>query len=689
MLQNFIGAKLFASAKPILNIPANNSTAYSRNPSFLWAGDADAYTYEIEIATDILFTNIVSSRTGLYIPRYVPLKELPVANLYWHVRSYDTLNTASGWSNVSSYQIINYTNIYNIADGASFATVKQTIATAAANTPALVKFASNGTYNLDPGGGTYMFNLVGVNDLMIDGNHSSITIMNHLETGFMQFKNCNRVTVKRLSVDWNPLPHSFADVIKVNNSDANVLNINVRLRKVAGQQSPYYPRWNDTAFTKYWSWGCLMDPTNHGALKNGVANLFGIAAIDVTPFACTNPAEYNVFKRGPTYSTAFAVGDVLAIVCREGVGSLLNNTNCVDITYDSIINYSSPTSCYTLAEGSDLKVLSCNSAIKDTTRFLSANADGVHCGSNVIGPWVENSSFVDNGDDGIALYSKGIFVKSKTSTTNLSVMSNYMNIQSGDVFDIYTPQTGEIISDSFHLTADPTLSSSIYNLNFLPAMQNADYTAMTNIGNADLQQNVQLYSKTRYNNYFMISNNLITVRARGIIIRSMNGVVENNRLYDCSATAVALYNEPSSWANGLNNTNIKVLNNDIRDCAFDNLGVEAGAITVKFLKINWNGSSYSDTLSSILTHSKILIKGNRIHNFAKYGIVLGNAKSSCVLNNTFTNTVPGFIQPGNHYGIYLNRTDSCIVAGNNLSGDTRTLTNNIQIENSTNATVVP
>jgi len=683
--------RTYAIGTPALSAPANAATGYNRNPSFTWQAVSGADRYDIQVSTSNTFSTIVVSRTGLYITRFVPLAELPITTLYWRVRAIGTSNDTSSWSSSFTYVLANYPRTYNIANGAAVDTIRKILDTAAAHTPALVKFAANGTYNLDPGSIQFMFNLNAVNDLMIDGNNASITIINHLETGFLQFKNSNRIIVKRLKIDWDPLPHSFLDVIKVNSKDSNTLNINVRLRKVAGKSSAYYPDiYNDTTFTKYWSWTCLMDTIEHGALKKNVPNVFGINAADVTPIACTNPPQYNIYKPGSKSGKYFAVGDVLGILCRDGVGSLLSTQSCTDITFDSVTNYASPIGCYYSIDGSDMKVLSCNSAIKDSTRFLSANADGVHCRANTIGPWVENCSFIGNGDDAVALYNKGVFIKTKNSATNLTVLNTYMNFKNGDMFDLYTPKTGAVLSEGYTLTANPVNNGNgTFTLAFSPQINNTDYAAMTDVGNTDVQQNVQLFNVTRRNENFMVYNNRFTVRGRGAIIRTSKGVVANNKIYECSSSAVGMYNEPSFWTNGLYCSDIRILDNDIRDCAFDNLGVEAGAVTIKFYKIKLNGSSYDDTLSASMPHNNILVSGNTIRNFGQYGIALFNAKNSKMLNNTFTSTTTGFSQTGKHYGIYLNVTDSCTVSGNNFSGETRTLDANIKVESSTNQVIVP
>ncbi len=689
----FISGTGYAINAPVLSTPANGSTGYVKNATFTWQTVTDGFSYDIQVATDTAFTNIIASRIDLYITRFVPVDRLPAGSVYWRVKAKNEDGTdISAWSAYFTYVVANPSRIYTIPAGASLQAIKDTMRKAIMNTPAVLAFTANATYELDAGiSGLFAIDTANVNDLVIEGNNANIIIKNHLQTGFLRLQNSNRVTVRRLKVDWDPLPHSLLDVIKVNNSDSNTLNVNVRLRTVNGKASPFYPAiYNNPAFTNYWSWAYLLDTADRGSLKKVEINVLGINPADVTPFVCKDTPEYNIYHPGSKSGKYFAVGDVLSIVCRNNVGSFISTRNCTDLVFDSIINYASPIGCYYSYEGSDMKVLNCESALKDASRFVSANADGVHCRANTIGPWIENSSFIGNADDGVALYNKGMFVKSIVNDTALIILSDFMNLKKGHIFRIFTPKTGKIMSSNF--TVDTVyLQGSNYHVKFTPAIPAADLDSMKDIGNADLQQNVQLYNATLRNEKFMVYNNRFTVRGRGSIIRAAKGMVYGNRFYNCSSPAIGLYNEAEEWTNGLYSRDIWILNNDIRSCGFDNLGADAGAINVRLNKIDSVGvNQFVDVMSPYSRdHANIYIKNNTILNFAQHGISLFNAANCTIQNNVFTSNTGSFLRNGNHYGIYINTTYGVSIKTNNFSGDTRTITQQIQRVNDTATVVVP
>lgn len=678
---------LFAAGTPTLSTPTNNSTGYMPNTSFLWNAVSGATSYQIQIATDAGFTSIVAGREGLSIPRYVPVDALPFSTLYWRVRAADAIGYGS-WSAVYQYTLAAPPNVYHIPSGASAATIASTITTAVK--PALIVFPPSESFTFLPSGSTkFLFDFNNLENLVIDGNNCNITI-SRLDYGFLRIQQSSKICIKRLTVDWDPLPHTLLDVIKVDTSEVNTLNITVRLRKKSSATGDYYPEiTNNPAFTTYWSWAYLLDKENPGAVKRITSTSFGLQPSDVTQLVCSDPPTYNIYRRSSTSGRFFEVGDILTIVCRNNVGSFASTSSCTDITFDSIVNYSSPIGCYYSYDGSDMKVLNCQAALKDSFRYVSANADGVHCRANPIGPWVERCSFIGNSDDGVALYNKGTSVRSKTNDTTLIVNNEFNNLKVGDNFTIYIPKLGTIPDTSFTVKTVTNNGNGTSTIRFSPSIPTAFYNNMTDLGNADLQQNVQLYNNSRRNSMFMVHDSRFTVRGRGAIIRASNGVVSQTKFYNCSSPGILLYNEAAQWYNGLQNERLYIHDNDIRDCAYDVFGEDAGSIDVRFNKIRLSGSVYVDSISPIMPNKYLYIRNNSIRNFAKHGITVFNTVAGLVEGNVFTNTTPGFFYSGNHYGVYLNTTDSCIIRSNNFSGETRPLTSLYHKVNTTNDTYTP
>jgi hypothetical protein len=78
-----------------LTSPPNGATNVALSPTFTWAAVAQAATYDIQVATDAGFTNIVASATGLTQTQYSGATLNPATQYFWHVRALNTCGTGA------------------------------------------------------------------------------------------------------------------------------------------------------------------------------------------------------------------------------------------------------------------------------------------------------------------------------------------------------------------------------------------------------------------------------------------------------------------------------------------------------------------------------------------------------------------------------------------------------------------
>jgi hypothetical protein len=94
-----VGLELFSGlpSVPELLSPAAESRNIILRPTFTWQA-VQGKLYDIQIATDAAFTNIVASASGLDTASFTPSADLPSNTvLYWHVRAANTCGN-SDWS---------------------------------------------------------------------------------------------------------------------------------------------------------------------------------------------------------------------------------------------------------------------------------------------------------------------------------------------------------------------------------------------------------------------------------------------------------------------------------------------------------------------------------------------------------------------------------------------------------------
>ncbi|MFZ2486675.1 MAG: S8 family serine peptidase, partial [Anaerolineae bacterium] len=91
-----VGLNLYtaAAAAPTLVSPANNAVNQTVTPTFTWNAAAQAGTYDIQVATDSGFTNVVASATGLTGTSWTSNVSLNTNTVYyWHVNSANACST--------------------------------------------------------------------------------------------------------------------------------------------------------------------------------------------------------------------------------------------------------------------------------------------------------------------------------------------------------------------------------------------------------------------------------------------------------------------------------------------------------------------------------------------------------------------------------------------------------------------
>ncbi|MCL4106271.1 UNVERIFIED_CONTAM: hypothetical protein GTU68_061113 [Idotea baltica] len=88
-----------------LTLPANAATGVTSFPAYTWTG-IQASTYDIEVATDSLFTNIVDNASGLTAPTHGGAGLQPLTRYFWRVRPGNSCG-AGPWSMAFSFETAN------------------------------------------------------------------------------------------------------------------------------------------------------------------------------------------------------------------------------------------------------------------------------------------------------------------------------------------------------------------------------------------------------------------------------------------------------------------------------------------------------------------------------------------------------------------------------------------------------
>jgi len=81
---------------PALSSPSNGAVNQPLRPTFAWSPSPQAATYDIQVATDAGFSNVVASASGLTGTSFQPASDLAIGTLhYWRVRSTSACGTGA------------------------------------------------------------------------------------------------------------------------------------------------------------------------------------------------------------------------------------------------------------------------------------------------------------------------------------------------------------------------------------------------------------------------------------------------------------------------------------------------------------------------------------------------------------------------------------------------------------------
>jgi len=646
-----------ASTAPALRAPGDEPSIVE-HPDFLWEKSVEATAYEILVARDPGFRDLIVT-DRVEIPRFVPLQPLPVGECHWRVRTLDASGVAGPWSAARTYRLTSPRKVFAIPAEATLAQIQSIVAQAVATAPARVELAPGATYRLRPD--ESVFSLTKAHDLIIDGQDALIVIENPA-AGLLRFDECARITMRRLRVDYDPLPHSVGRVesVEVAGKQAAVL-----LRR-----EPGYPDFDAPHIKENTVWGVILDPApeRRGWMKTGSPLVVGVKAPQVTR---TAEGLFRVPLAASSQAAALTTGDRLIVFARNRTRGFASVARSVDTTFDRIVTYACPAGHFSHVGGSQLKVLRCGSQLRDASRWFAGNADGVHVRANVIGPWVEGCRFEAIGDDAIALYNKGIFVTRQPAANKLTVAREFMDLEAGDSFRLFNPREGSLIGEIFTATQVGRAGSEA-TVEFTPALPAG---VSLHIDAAQKTKSDQLFTLSKRNALFMVRNNDFTaVRRYGTVFRSPDGVVKNNRYTGTSNAAIATLNEPDAWHNGLASQRVLIAGNTIARSAFDASSTNVGSIHVFLRRLG-------GAAATARAFDQIDIVGNTVTDWSQRAISLQNAERCRIVGNTIAASLPDFPFPARaeHYAIFVDRAREVSVRDNDLTGDHRALTAPIQI----------
>ena len=251
-------------------------------------------------------------------------------------------------------------------------------------------------------------------------------------------------------------------------------------------------------------------------------------------------------------------------------------------------------------------------------RLRAINADAFHSKSAVRGPVVENCVFRHHADDCIAINTSFYRILSVgKSSVDVSALPRHVKMKPGDTLR-FVNRAGSIAGDAVLEKIEPVGPEKETRLVF-------DRPVSVDKGGV-------VSSITRGGNGFVLRNNVLGyTRARGILLKASDGIVENNEVIGCELGGIVLAPE-LSWMEATFSWNVRIENNTITDCMFANssYGIEQAA-PLCVVAINADNEVVPPG-----GFRNIEIRHNKIINSPSPAMILASMDSSSVTDNIMT-----------------------------------------------------
>lgn len=267
-----------------------------------------------------------------------------------------------------------------------------------------------------------------------------------------------------------------------------------------------------------------------------------------------------------------------------------------------------------------------------TDPLLSATADGFHSNSVRRGPTVENSYFEAMTDDGIAIHGHFMMVF-RAQGNHLTVNENVF--RAGDPLELYRPD-GQPAGEATVTAVGPVSFVNTERSRRLSRTDHLDGPYFDLTLNKPLQAGFDYLVEDTMAigaGYVLRNNQILHHRARGMILKSHDGLVEHNVID--GSTMSALLMAPEFWWNEAGyNRNVIVRDNTFKNCP---VAPKSLGVVVLTAMSDQAGKAEQHPLGGY-GHRHIIFKDNRFENDNGVNLLITSAQDVTVEGNVFSHS---------------------------------------------------
>lgn len=463
-------------------------------------------------------------------------------------------------------------------------------------------------------------------NLTIDANGVTIVITDPT-IGLFQLDSCHGVTIKGLTVDYDPLPYAQAVVTSV---DLTNETLDVTMQ-------PGYPAFDHPGFvygaTGHINGGFPWDPTTRLA-KEGIDS--GHMRLD--GYTSLGGGSYRLdVSTGNKYIKALSKttpGDLYTYLMRRPNGSIFVISNCnptsinpTCVTVEDVTAYAANMLFMSLttspAEGDtgQARVTDCTYTrpTPDDGRIVTTGGGGMLVGGCRQGPYVRDCIFEYGVDDVLNIRTLGRLFKEYPYPGNNSVIRLGPGevLYPGDTLQLLDPVTGAIGETTIAAVGPPTAGTQdVFLMQPLPGL--------TGDG-VDPSTSIHAYNLNAAGSGFDVQECTFRGENGGIVLTSHGGVFSNNTIEDQAGPGLIVSNPYiTAFQRGPVPKDIEIRDNTIRHCGYREGSGDpyfGSSIVITGLKYG-----FPRIPADVPTVEDILLEGNTIEDWNLNGIFVQSAK---------------------------------------------------------------
>lgn len=469
-------------------------------------------------------------------------------------------------------------------------------------------------YEIDyAGDGSVIFDLNGLKDKVISGNHTRIIIKNPT-VGFIRLVNSENCIIRDFEIDYSPLPYVQAVITSVNQTKGTFdCKVDDGFPDFEAQHVLAAPQ----------NWSMLKNPEYPGRNKAGVRPHY-----PTTEIIRLQDKNFRI-SVGTNYINDFSVGDVFIKLARYNGAATIIVRNSSKISIISVTVYASPAGAFKADLSSEVNILDCNVKLY-AGRYASSNADCMHHMGAGVGPWIEGCLFEGHSDDTFNLKWRKALIKAQSSYNEITLNTS---CDIGELLWVYNPRDGLLI-DTIRVDKVMRENNQTYHLTL------AGNLPVLVTGRTD-QRGDMVYFDSRKNESFVFRNNIVRDHRRyGILLQSGYGLIENNRFENSSNSAITIENAVD-WGEGLVAEHLLIRNNMFINNGYDlnYLENKRACVHIQMSKLdNVNATgSWSGVAPALWRGMKhITIENNDFVNWTGKAIHVVSADQIKIQNNRFS-----------------------------------------------------